>query len=275
MATRFQQRRDTSARWFAQNPVLADGEIGYETDTGVIKFGNGSSRWTDLKAALGSEYLPKLGKAEDSQRLDGLDSTEFLRVGAKAVDSDKLDGYDSLEFHRTVNSIITSTTRPSSPGTGRKYLESDTKDIVMHNGTRWIKVGGPPRVIAHTVDIGQTGNIGTQANLFSAVRQLNLPAHTAGLVRLKSSFVWAASTGQALHASFNYGTTSSPPEVEGVRTRTHNNSVQNGSVGVFLDGYWDSDGTAKTNWLFTMCEAVTATFILSGSMTAFLVGTQT
>ena len=43
-----QQRRDTASNWTTQNPTLLAGEIGYETDTGYIKVGDGSTAWTSL-----------------------------------------------------------------------------------------------------------------------------------------------------------------------------------------------------------------------------------
>ena len=49
MATRMQQRRGTAAQWTAANPVLAAGEIGFETDTSKFKMGNGSSVWSALQ----------------------------------------------------------------------------------------------------------------------------------------------------------------------------------------------------------------------------------
>ena len=48
MATRMQQRRGTAAQWTAANPVLAAGEIGFETDTNKFKVGNGSTAWASL-----------------------------------------------------------------------------------------------------------------------------------------------------------------------------------------------------------------------------------
>lgn len=42
------QRTDTAANWTANNPVLLDGEIGIESDTGKFKFGNGVTSWTSL-----------------------------------------------------------------------------------------------------------------------------------------------------------------------------------------------------------------------------------
>lgn len=51
MATRMRQRRGTAAEWAADNPILADGEIGYERDTKIIKMGDGITAWNDLTNA--------------------------------------------------------------------------------------------------------------------------------------------------------------------------------------------------------------------------------
>jgi len=48
MSTTIKLRRDTAARWASVNPVLAQGELGLETDTGKYKFGNGASTWSAL-----------------------------------------------------------------------------------------------------------------------------------------------------------------------------------------------------------------------------------
>ena len=44
-----QPRRGTAAAWTSANPVLAEGELGYETDTGLSKRGDGSSQWNDVR----------------------------------------------------------------------------------------------------------------------------------------------------------------------------------------------------------------------------------
>ena len=41
-------RRDTTANWQSENPVLAQGELGVETDTGKAKLGDGSTTWNGL-----------------------------------------------------------------------------------------------------------------------------------------------------------------------------------------------------------------------------------
>lgn len=48
MATRMQQRRGTAAEWTAANPILAAGEIGFETDTNQFRIGDGVTAWAGL-----------------------------------------------------------------------------------------------------------------------------------------------------------------------------------------------------------------------------------
>ena len=45
---KMQQRRDTAANWTSNNPTLSAGEIGFETDTGKFKIGDGSTAWNSL-----------------------------------------------------------------------------------------------------------------------------------------------------------------------------------------------------------------------------------
>jgi hypothetical protein len=51
MPVRIQLRRDTAANWTATNPTLTQGEPGYETDTGKIKYGDGTTAWNSLAYA--------------------------------------------------------------------------------------------------------------------------------------------------------------------------------------------------------------------------------
>lgn len=77
--TRMQQRRATEAVWNTSDYVLAPGELGVTTDTGIIKIGNGTSPWSELEIAFDSEYLPILGKAADSELLDGVSADFFIK----------------------------------------------------------------------------------------------------------------------------------------------------------------------------------------------------
>jgi hypothetical protein len=48
MAVQIQLRRGTAAQWTSANPILAQGEMGIETDTSKYKIGNGSTAWSSL-----------------------------------------------------------------------------------------------------------------------------------------------------------------------------------------------------------------------------------
>lgn len=62
-------RRGTAAQWALANPVLAAGEPGFETDTKVLKFGDGVTAWLSLSVALSGTYA---GDAELAALLDPL-----------------------------------------------------------------------------------------------------------------------------------------------------------------------------------------------------------
>lgn len=48
MAIKLQVRRGTASEWSTANPTLLAGEIGFETDTGNLKVGDGTNVWNDL-----------------------------------------------------------------------------------------------------------------------------------------------------------------------------------------------------------------------------------
>lgn len=65
MATRMQQRRGTAAQWTSADPVLGAGEIGFETDTGKFKMGDGATAWSDLFYFVDSSDLDLGGSLAD------------------------------------------------------------------------------------------------------------------------------------------------------------------------------------------------------------------
>jgi len=49
MTVKILLRRGTAAQWTSSNPTLSAGEPGFETDTGKLKIGNGTSNWNSLE----------------------------------------------------------------------------------------------------------------------------------------------------------------------------------------------------------------------------------
>jgi hypothetical protein len=100
MATRMQQRRGTAAQWTAANPVLAAGEIGFETDTSKFKMGNGSSTWSALEYFANASELAALVNGAPGL-LDTLDEL------AQAVGDDP-------QFYLTIGQTVTNHTNAST-----------------------------------------------------------------------------------------------------------------------------------------------------------------
>ena len=61
MPTKIQLRRDTAADWASNNPTLAAGEFGWESDTNRFKIGTGSAAWNSLEYADTLKTLGDLG----------------------------------------------------------------------------------------------------------------------------------------------------------------------------------------------------------------------
>ena len=59
VVTQIQIRRGSASQWTSTNPTLAAGELGLETDTLLMKAGNGSTAWTSL-AYINQYALPVL-----------------------------------------------------------------------------------------------------------------------------------------------------------------------------------------------------------------------
>ena len=60
-------RRDSSSNWTFSDPILADGEIGFESDTNRIKIGNGDDVWTLLKYASASLEISETEPTEPNE----------------------------------------------------------------------------------------------------------------------------------------------------------------------------------------------------------------
>jgi predicted nucleic acid-binding Zn-ribbon protein len=101
MATRMQQRRGTASQWTTANPVLAAGEIGFETDTGKFKIGDGTNTWSLLKYFLNLDALDIDG--------DGFvtDAKVGVADGVASLDSDGLIPVNQLPDQHLTNKINT------------------------------------------------------------------------------------------------------------------------------------------------------------------------
>ena len=133
MATRMQQRRGTAAQWTAANPVLAAGEIGFETDTSKFKMGNGSSNWAALTYFANSAELTALldGAPEALNTLNELaaainDDPDFFTNTAASI-SGSMDQHNvTTNVHGIADTSLLAT---------QSYADTAEADAITAAGT--------------------------------------------------------------------------------------------------------------------------------------------
>ncbi len=110
-----QIRRGTAAAWTSANPTLAAGELGFETDTGKFKIGDGSTAWTSLAYRGGSVTI--------GQAVAGGTATRVLFVDG----SGNLADDAGLVFNAATNTLTTNilTALTSTNVVGLRLLDTN------------------------------------------------------------------------------------------------------------------------------------------------------
>ena len=98
---RILHRRGTAAAWVAANPILALSELGYETDTGKYKFGNGVTHWNAL------QYRDPETLIDEATGLTALVEAAVAAATADALDdAGILRGVSELSVENLVLAIV-------------------------------------------------------------------------------------------------------------------------------------------------------------------------
>ena len=112
MANRIQLRRDTQANWERVNPILEDGEPGLDITQNKIKYGDGSSTWTELAYAsggsTGSGNALVNGSYTFSLGADGnvtLPDSGIIGTGTSSYIQIPADGFDTGQPLTILNNV--------------------------------------------------------------------------------------------------------------------------------------------------------------------------
>ena len=135
---RIQVRRGTASQWTSANPVLEAGEMGLETDTKYIKFGDGTSAWSALGYANDPGFLDLTNQLVNYVELTdigavsgvaGLDASKNLLVpGASIIVEGATD--NAFETTLTVTNPTADRTITFPDATGTVALMSDITALV-------------------------------------------------------------------------------------------------------------------------------------------------
>lgn len=141
MIQRIQLRRGTAAQWTAADPTLAAGEAGFETDTGKLKIGDGTTAWTSLlyvtdcseapvapayatqETSAGTLHAHRIVKYDANGKLEVVDPTALAHVNTAigmSLQAGTTDSYVNVaRFGRITDSSFAFT-----PG-ARLYIGAD------------------------------------------------------------------------------------------------------------------------------------------------------
>jgi len=140
MSIQFQLRRNLSTTWTADNPILAEGELGVETDTSRFKIGNGVDSWNSLPYSndstgnansVGAEQLKVGGNGLIGQVLtsdgDGTFSWTQGSTGVSNLDDEDIEHYllmTRVTSGGLVDSYVDANSVTYNPLSGKLRLEN-------------------------------------------------------------------------------------------------------------------------------------------------------
>ena len=127
MANRIQLRRGNGNDWTTSNPILAQGELGVELDTGRIKIGDGVTSWSSLRYERPVESIAPTGNTLVQRDANGdfsaniitatltgnastatrLSNSRQIQISGDVVATGNFDGSANLTLNSTLSDLNT------------------------------------------------------------------------------------------------------------------------------------------------------------------------
>ena len=178
MSTKIQFRRDTAANWTANNPILSEGEMGLETDTGKFKVGNGTDVWTALVHSSGAQGIQGIQGEQGIQGVQGIQGDTGLQ-GIQGIKGDTGDqgiqgiqgdvgpqGIQGIPGEVTLEGVQTLTNKTLTGYTETVYDLTGT-DIAVANGSIQTKTLSANTTFTESLADGQSVILGITTGAFS------------------------------------------------------------------------------------------------------------
>ena len=196
VVTQIQVRRGTASQWTSTNPVLAAGELGFETDTNKLKIGNGSSAWNSLSyVATGAT-----GTVTSVVAGTGLSGGTITSTGTIAIDTATTVDVSTAQTltNKTLTAPKINLSLNAQTGTTYTFVLGDNGQLVTASNAS-----------AQTFSIPTNASVafptGTQINLIQiGAGQVTIQAVTSGTTTVASTGTTA--TAPKLRAQYSSAT---------------------------------------------------------------------
>ena len=154
-------RRDTAANWLSTNPILAAGEQGYESNTGLSKIGDGTTAWDALPYSAVSRLTEEVKNATLSTIIKGSvvyisgatgdNATIALADADTEITSSKTIGLVAANIASDATGMIVCEGLISGVNTGSATAG---QSVWLSSTAGQFVFGAPPAKPAHSVYLG-------------------------------------------------------------------------------------------------------------------------
>jgi len=164
MTTRIKLRRDTAANWVSNNPILALGETGFETDTRMMKLGDGATHWNNLKYGVtGDMRISGTTIASDTDikfsSHSGLRKNWALTVNALSSPTDPIEAWtDAVAYDSLGNAFVAGWYVDQQPTTSAKYSGAFLMKVDSTGQVLWNKYYNEYTTYGWGVAVDHAGN---------------------------------------------------------------------------------------------------------------------
>jgi hypothetical protein len=196
VVTQIQIRRGTASQWTSTNPTLASGEQGYETDTGKMKIGNGSTAWNSLSYAITGAN----GTVTSITAGTGLTGGTITGSGTVAIDTSVTADLSTAQTltNKTLTAPVINLALNAQTGTTYTFALTDNGKLVTASNAS-----------AQTYSIPTNATtafpIGTQINIIQiGAGQVTIQAASSGTTTVSST--GATATAPKLRAQYSAAT---------------------------------------------------------------------
>ena len=175
--TKIQLRRDTAANWASNNPTPAAGEPCYETDTGKLKIGDGSTAYNNLAYQGGGSTPDNMVTTDTAQTITGLKNFRPVSEASYGVKAGLTVDYLKIGTDTNISP------NPVLSGDGIKIVNSTGSQIAQFYDPETITFGDKTtemsfNCLANTVNLKAGSSFSYVGNLAIGTKTLKYTSAT-------------------------------------------------------------------------------------------------